>query len=136
MPPVLMVGAAVIGAGAAVAGAVATSKAAKAQGQAAASAQKQQELAYNRSQKQAIREAQIRRAQATASTQSMGALSSSGFAGGVSSLSSQVGSTLGYSTQLSGLSKEQSMYQTRAANYGAFADLAFAGSSYANRFVK
>ena len=126
----------IVSAGAAVAGAVATTKAAQAQGRAAASAQKQQELSYSRSQKQAIREAQIRRAQATASAQSMGALSSSGFAGGVSSLSSQVGSTLGYSTQLSGLSKEQSMYQTRAANYSAFADLAFAGSSYANRFVK
>ena len=126
----------IVGAVAAGAGAVATNKAAKEQRKAAESAQKQQELSYSRSQKQAIREAQIRRAQATASAQSMGALSSSGFAGGVSSLSSQVGSTLGYSTQLSGLSKEQSMYQTRAANYGAFADLAFAGSSYANRFVK
>lgn len=126
----------IVGAVAAGAGAVATNKAAKEQRKAAESAQKQQELSYSRSQKQAIREAQIRRAQAAASAQSMGALSSSGFAGGVSSLSSQVGSTLGYSTQLSGLSKEQSMYQTRAANYGAFADLAFAGSSYANRFVK
>ena len=121
--------AAVAGAGASIASAVNQQKAAK-------SAQKQQELSYNRSQKQAIREAQIRRAQATSSAQSMGAMTSSGFAGGVSSLTSQLGSTLGYSSQLSGLSKEQAMYQSRAATFGAASDLAFATSGYANKFVK
>jgi hypothetical protein len=121
--------AAVAGAGASIASAVNQQKAAK-------SAQKQQELSYNRSQKQAIREAQIRRAQATSSAQSMGAMTSSGFAGGVSSLTSQLGSTLGYSSQLSGLSKEQAMYQSRAATFGAASDLAFAGSSLAARYIK
>lgn len=129
MPQVLMVGAAVVGAVTAV-------KSAQAQSKAAASAQKQQELSYSRSQKQAIREAQIRRATATASAQSMGALASSGFSGGVSSLSSQVGSTLGYSSQLSGLSKEQAMYQSQAATLGAMSNLAFAGSDFASKFVK
>lgn len=127
---------AIVTAVAAVSGAVSASKAAKAQEKAAASAQKQQELSYNRSQKQAIREAQIRRAQATASAQSMGALSSSGFAGGVSSLSSQVGSTLGYSSQLSGLSKEQAMYQSKAASLTAFSNLAFTTANFASQFIK
>lgn len=129
MPPVVMVAAAVVGAGAAVASA-------KNQQKASAAAQKQQELSYARSQKQAIREAQIRRAQATASVQSMGAMASSGFAGGVSSLTSQLGSTLGYSSQLSGLSKEQAMYQSKAATLGAMSNLAFATSDFASKFVK
>jgi len=129
MPQVLMVGAAVVGAVTAV-------KSAQAQSKATASAQKQQELSYARSQKQAIREAQIRRAQATASVQSMGAMSSSGFAGGISSLNSQLGGTLGYSSQLSGLSKEQSMYQSRAATLGAMSNLAFATSNFASNFIK
>ena len=129
MPQILMVGAAVVGAGAAVVSA-------RNQQKASESAQKQQELSYARSQKQAIREAQIRRAQATASVQSMGALSSSGFAGGVSSLTSQLGSTLGYSSQLSGLSKEQAMYQSKAATLGAYSNLAFAGSDFASKFIK
>ena len=129
MPQVLMVGAAVVGAVTAV-------KSAQAQSKATASAQKQQELSYARSQKQAIREAQIRRAQATASVQSMGTMSSSGFAGGVSSLTSQLGSTLGYSSQLSGLAKEQSMYQSKAATLGAYSNLAFATSDFASKFVK
>jgi len=129
MPQVVMAAAAVVGAVTAV-------KSAQAQKKATEASQKQQELAYNRSQKQAIREAQIRRAQATASTQSMGALTSSGFAGGLSSLSSQVGSTLGYSSQLSGLSKEQSMYQSQAATFGAYSNLAFATSDFASKFAK
>jgi hypothetical protein len=58
----------------------------------------------------------------------MGAMSSSGFAGGVSSLTSQLGSTLGYSSQLSGLSKEQAMYQSKAATLGAISGVAFAAS--------
>jgi hypothetical protein len=121
MSPIITVVAAVVGAGAAV-------KSAQAQNKANAAAQKQQELSYARSQKQAIRETQMRRAQATASAQSMGAMSSSGFAGGVSSLTSQLGSTLGYSSQLSGLSKEQAMYQSKAATLGAISGVAFAAS--------
>ena len=129
MGEIAMVISAVVGAGAAVVSASNQQKAAK-------SAQKQQELSYNRSQKQAIREAQIRRAQATSSAQSMGAMTSSGFMGGVSSLTSQLGSTLGYSSQLSGLSKEQAMYQSRAATFGAASDLAFAGSNFAAKYIK
>jgi hypothetical protein len=129
MPQVVMAVAAVVGAVTAV-------KSAKAQNKAAESAQKQQELSYARSQKQAIREAQIRRAQATASVQSMGTISSSGFSGGVSSINAQLGSTLGYSGQLSGLAKEQSMYQSRAATLGAYSNLAFATSDFASKFAK
>lgn len=129
MPQIVMAAAAVVGAVTAV-------KSAKVQKKAAESAQKQQELSYARSQKQAIREAQIRRAQATASVQSMGAISSSGFSGGVSSINSQLGSTLGYSSQLSGLAKEQSMYQSRAATLGAYSNLAFATSDFASKFAK
>lgn len=90
----------------------------------AASAQRQQQqLAAQRSQRQAIREAQLRRAQAQAVAQGAGAIGGSGLAGGLSSLSSQVGSGLGYSTQMSGLSQDISMANYRANLYGGIANI-------------
>ncbi len=83
----------------------------------------QQALATRRQNMQAIREAQIRRAAATNAASQMGAGSGSGIAGGLASLSSQVGSGLGFSTQMSALSTEITKYQNRAQLWGDIAKL-------------
>lgn len=94
------------------------------QKKAAALQQKQSELQNRRSQRQAFREAQIRRAQSTVSSVAGGSNFSSGLAGGMSSLSSQLGETLGYSSQMSGLNKQISMAQQRGSFFEAFAGFA------------
>jgi len=101
----------VITAVAGVASVVNTAKAAKAAGRSAdiqanmaKEQQKQQDLSYQRQQRQAIREAQIRRAQGVSSAQGFGVGSTSLAYGGVSSIASQTGSALGYGSQMSGLS--------------------------------
>ena len=110
MPPAL----AVIGAVASVGGTLAAvnqqKKAVAFQQQAAVKQQEQQNLATRRSQRQAIREAQIRRAQAAAAAQGLGASGGSSIAGGTS----QTGSALGFSTQMSGLSSDIAMLGGRA----------------------
>lgn len=93
---------AAIGATAAVAGTVQANKARKEQARLQG---QQQALQARRSRRQAIRQTQLARAQAIASAQSAGGLGGSGASGGIGSLSSQLGTGLGYSTQMSGLSK-------------------------------
>lgn len=84
--------------------------------------QRQQDLATRRSQRQAFREAQIRRAQTMASAQALGAVGSSAVAGGTASLGSQLGSSLGFASQMSGLSNQISMAQSRANTAAAVAN--------------
>lgn len=79
--------------------------------------EKQQALATRRSRRQAIRQAQLIRAQSIASAQGSGTLQSSGAAGGIGSLSSQLGESLGFSTQMSGLSGDISS-GLRQASFG------------------
>ena len=112
--------AAVVGAGAAVYGTVQANKSRKRQAEAQ---QQQQQLQAQRSQRQAMREAQIRRAQTQASAQGMGIVGGSALGGGLSSLSSQLGSSLGYAGQQSGLSKEISLQGQKAQTAGAIAGL-------------
>lgn len=107
----------------AVVGTVATISSLEEQRKSARAQQRQQQIATQRSQRQAVREAQIRRAQAQATAQAAGAVGGSGLAGGLSSLQSQVGAGLGYSTQMSGLSQEISMANYRANLYGGIAGL-------------
>jgi len=85
--------------------------------------QQQQTLATRRSQREAVREAQIRRAQTMASAQAFGAVGGSAVAGGTASLGSQLGGALGFSSQMSGLSKQIGIAQSRAATAGAVAGL-------------
>lgn len=85
--------------------------------------QQQQDLATRRSQRQAIREAQIRRAQAQAAAQGLGASGGSSIAGGVASLGSQAGSALGFSSQMSGLSAGITSANAKAQTYGAVAGI-------------
>lgn len=118
---------AVIGAVSAVAG---TALSYTAQKKAADSAQKQQDLNTRRSNRMAIREAQIKRAQAQNAAALSGAGGGSGIAGGVSSLSSQLGSGLGFSTQMSALSADITKYQSKAQLWGDVAGL----GSYAFKY--
>lgn len=111
---------AIIGAVASIGGTIAS---VSAQRKAARLQQEQQTLATRRSQREAIREAQIRRAQTMASAQAFGAVGGSAVAGGTASLGSQLGGALGFSSQMSGLSKEISIAQSQAATAGAIAGL-------------
>lgn len=112
--------AAVIGAVATVGGTVMQYKAQK---KAAAASRRQQDLSTQRSNRQSIREAQLQRAQAIAAGASMGALGGSALAGGLGSLGSQLGSGLGFSSQMSGLSADIEKFQQRAATWGAVAGM-------------
>lgn len=120
MPPAVIAVASVVGAVATVAGTVASVNAQK---KAARLQQEQQTLATRRSSRQAIREAQIRRAQTRSSAQALGVVGGSAEAGGMASLGSQLGSALGFSSQMSGLSKQIGMAQSRANTAGAVANL-------------
>lgn len=106
----------VIGAVAAVGGTIMQYSA---QRRAAKASRKQQELSTQRSNRQAIREAQLRRAEALSAASSMGVLGGSAIAGGLSSLGSQLGSGLGYSSQMSSLSADIEKFQQKAAMWGA-----------------
>ncbi len=101
------------------------------QKKASAASRRQQGLSARRSQRQAIREAQIRRAQSQVQAGAMGVTGGSGLAGGQASLSSQLGGSLGFAGQMSGLSQEITMAQSRAQTAGSVAGLgiqAFANS--------
>lgn len=112
--------AAVIGAVATVGGTVMQYSAQK---KAAKAAQRQQNLSTQRSNRQAIREAQLQRAQAIAAGASMGALGGSALAGGLGSLGAQLGSGLGFSSQMSSLSNDINKFQQRASTWGAIASM-------------
>lgn len=112
--------AAVIGAGAAIAGTVQSNRAQK---RAAGLQRQQQQLQSRRSQRQAVREAQLRRAQAQVQAGALGVTGGSGLAGGQASLSSQLGGSLGFAGQMSGLSQGISMQQSRAQTGQAIAGL-------------
>lgn len=83
----------------------------------------QQGLATTRSNRESIREAQLRRAMAIASASSMGALGGSALAGGLGSLGSQLGSGLGFSTQMSALSSNINKASQKAETWGAVASM-------------
>lgn len=96
------------------------------QGKAAKAQEKQQELATRRTRRQAIRQMQLQRAQSLMSAQGAGSLYSSGAAGGIGALSSQLGADLGYQTAHNSLSKD-----INRANMGAnlFSGLASIGGT-------
>jgi hypothetical protein len=112
--------AAVIGAVASVGGTV---MAYNSQKRAARAARQQQDLSTRRSNRQAIREAQIQRASTIAGAVGMGAMGGSALAGGLASLGSQLGSGLGFSSQMSGLSANIEKFQQRAQTWGAIASM-------------
>ena len=118
MGEIAMVISAIVGTVATVASVSQANKAAKLQKQ-------QSELQNRRSQRQAIREAQIRRAQTMAGAVAGGAQYGSGISGGLASLSSQTGETLGYSSQMSGLNNRISMADQKSKMFGSVGDFGF-----------
>lgn len=114
----------------AVAGVYGTAKSVQAQKKAGKAQAQQERLQTERSRRQAIREAQLRRASALSSAAAFGGLGGSAIAGGVGSLGSQLGETLGFSGQMSGLSQRITKLNTAASMYGAIGDLGFTGLSY------
>ena len=117
--------AAVIGAVSGVVGAIGAVQSAAAQRRAVDLQERQQQVATRRSRRQAIRQAQIARANAISAGANLGGLFGSSLQGGVSSLSSQLGSEMGFSTQMSGLSRDISSAQRSAARWGAISQLGF-----------
>ena len=110
----------VIGAVATVGGTYASYRAQKK----AADAQKQQqEVSTRRSRRQAIRSAQFARAQSVAAASAAGATGSSASQGGQSSVGSQLGEQLGFSTQMSGLSNIISQQSLKATQANAVASI-------------
>jgi len=132
MGPVAAVIGAVVGAVGTVMQVSAARKAAKAQQRMADLQERQQQIATRRSRRQAIRQAQIVRAQAISAGANYGGLQGSGLAGGLSSLGSQVGAELGFSTQMSGISsdinaaqKDFLKAQQQGSMWGAIGGLGF-----------
>ena len=130
------IGAAVVYGGYAVDQSIKGSKKAAAAARSARSATevqiKQQKETAKQARRSAVRSSIIARSQGTVGAQASGTQSSSGFLGGMSSLTSQLGSNLGFGsmmsglgenyTALSGLSAQQS---AESAMYGAKANLGF-----------
>jgi hypothetical protein len=104
-------------------------KAAKQQKKARRAQQRQQSLQARRQQIRAVRQQQIASSQARAAAAGLGGLETSGFRGGQSALQSSLGAGLGFSTEMSGLSRNISMFQQKAANAMGLARMgqAFAG---------
>lgn len=83
-----------------------TKKATRAGAQIAAKQEQQQKLREDRSRRRAFREFQIKRERTRAQAAALGAAGGSGVAGGLASLSSQYGATLGFSSAMTGLSQD------------------------------
>lgn len=96
--------------------------------------QRQQALQASRARRQAIRQSQVARARAQAAAAAAGAIGSSGAQGGIGSLSSQLGSGLGYASQQQGLTNIAGAYQQQAANWGTFGQVAGAAFDMAGGF--
>jgi hypothetical protein len=104
-------------------------KAAGQQKKARRAQQRQQELQARRQRIRAVRQQQIAASQARAAAAGLGGLETSGFRGGQSALQSNLGAGLGFSTEMSGLSRNISMFQQKAANAMGLAGIGQAVSS-------
>ena len=126
---------AIVGAVVAVAGTafsvVQQQKAAGQQRKARRAQQRQQELKARRQRIRAVRQQQIASSQARAAAAGLGGLETSGFRGGQTALQANLGAGLGFSTQMSGLSRNISMFQQKAADAMGLARMGQAVSSLA-----
>lgn len=95
---------------------VAGRKRAKAEKKQAEEQQRLQRLQARREQRRAIRESRIRRGAALNVSAQTGARESSGLAGGLSGLSSQVGAEVGFTGQTLGISENIFKFGRRAAS--------------------
>lgn len=108
-------------------------RSASAQRRAMAAQQRQQEVQALASRRRSMRAAQIQRARALATAQGAGATGGSAIAGGLTSLSSQLGGAIGYQTQMSGLSREIGGYSMEAARATSQARLFSSIGSFAGQ---
>lgn len=97
-------------------------KAKKAQDKAIASQEKQQKLADRRERNRLIRQQIITAGQATNMAANIGGLGSSGLTGGLSGLTNQVQSQIGYQAQSSQLAKQATGYMQQAQNWNMAGD--------------
>lgn len=104
-------------------------KSRKAQQNAAATQRKAERARAAQSQRRANREVLIRRAQAKAQAEALGGSGGSAIAGGISSLTSQFGSAVGFAGQMSGLSQDINMFQAQAASAQARSEMFGTASS-------
>ena len=104
---------AILSATSAVAGVVQGQKAADAQKKAQDAQAKQSQLEAHRARIQAVREARIKRASILAADADMGG-ATSGIAGGVSSIASQLGSNIGFQNQREQAANSVSMFNQQA----------------------
>lgn len=120
----LAIAGAVVGVGATIAAGNASRKAARAQQQA-------QEVQAKRQRRAAIRSNILASARARASAQAAGTSQSSGLFGAIGAGRSQLGSELGFGSQLSGLSANISKFNMQAQTYGDIAKLGFSAAGKA-----
>ena len=106
-------------------------KAAKQHKKARKEQQKQQQVAARRSRTQALRQAQIAQSQARASGAGVGVAETSGLRGGLRANQSRRDEGIGFSTEMSGLSRNISMFQQKAANAMGLAGIGQAVSGLA-----
>ena len=116
MGPILQV----IGAVAAVGGTIASNQA---QRRATGAQKRQQALQVARQRRMAIREAQVKRAQARANAGAFGVGDSAGAFGGIGAVGSQLGAGLGFGTQMTGLSDIITTQSGRANSASGIASL-------------
>jgi hypothetical protein len=102
---------------------------ARAQQQASAVQQRQARVQATRQRRQGIRQAILARGQALNVAAGTGQLGGSAVSGGLASVSSQLGSNLGYGTQMEGLSRDYFGLTQRAARMGSLAQI---GGSISN----
>ena len=118
--------------GAAVAG-YSAYKGNKAQKKAAASQRQAEKTARNVERRKAFRQAQIQRANATVQGAAAGGLQSSGFSGGVGSISSQVGTSMGASSQIGAINQQTGAFMQKANDWNMIGQLGNMGSSIAGK---
>ena len=125
-------------------------KSSKAAGAAARSARsaseiqiKQQKENAKQARRSAVRSSIIARSQGTTAAQAGGTLTSSGFQGGISSLSSQLGTNVGFGSMMSGLGENYTAMSGLAAQqsaesamFGAKANLGFNVMNFAMQGAK
>lgn len=98
------------------------------------SQEQQQEVASRRERMQAIRETQVRRAQAVMTSVGAGSQESSAAEGGIGSLSSQLGTQMGYGSQMTGISRDISAASGRQSMWGAVGSLGMTAFNGAGGF--
>lgn len=110
------------------------SKSAKAAQASTKAQQRQQEVIAAAERRKAIRRAQQERATAVSSAYGAGAYGS-GVKGGVASVSSRLGTNLGYGSQLSGLSREANQFASLSQQYAGRSNLFGLGYAQAPEIV-